>query len=164
MEKDAWDLEELTPPFVVIASCKKVEFHVRSIKSYTFEVIGGVHRFRAIKKIYSRRCTVYANGLSRNAVLRLSNQHNKVNKMLRATSFPEITSTCRRLLFVHFGEGMEDDGEQMPVVPRYNTQKYRTWKTECSTYLTSPGTVRIYVMSILYVYRLTLKFSSRVQP
>ena len=82
-------------------------------------------------------------GLSRNAILRLSNQHNEINKMQRATSFPEVANTCRRLLFVHFGEGVEDDGHQMPVVPRYNTQKYKTWKTECTTYLTSPTTVSV---------------------
>ena len=151
MEQDTGDKEELTPPFVVTASCTKEEFHVRSLNSYTFDVIGGVHHFRAIakinaekKKIYSRRCAVYGAGLSRNAILHLSNQHNEVNKMLRATSFPEVASSCRRLLFVHFGEGMEDDGEQMPVVPHYNTHKYRAWKTECSTYLTAPGTVRFY--------------------
>lgn len=150
MEQDTGDREELTPPFVVIASCIKEEFHARSLNSYTFDVIGGVHRFRAItksnteKKIISRRCAVYGASLSRNAILRRSNQHSEVNKMLRAMSFPEVASSCRRLLFVHFGEGMEDDGEQMPVVPRYNTQKYRAWKTECSTYLTAPGTVRFY--------------------
>ena len=106
MEQDAGDLEELTPPFVVIASCKKDDFSRRNITSYHFEVIGGVHRFQAIlqinakqKKIYSRRCAIYGSGLSRNAILRLSNQHNEVNKMQRTTSFPDVASTCRRLLF-----------------------------------------------------------------
>jgi len=80
-------------------------------------------------------------GMSRNAILRLANQHNEVNQVQRTTSFPEVAATCRRLLFVHFGEGMEDDGEQMPQIPRYNTQKYRDWKSECLSFLSSPTTV-----------------------
>ena len=64
MQKDVGDLEELIPPFVVIASCTQDNFN---ISSYTFEVIGGVHRFQAITKInstekyiYSRRCAIWA--------------------------------------------------------------------------------------------------------
>ena len=143
---------KVTPPFVVVASCAKDEFHGWNITSYTFQVIGGVHQLQAImqinvmeKKMYSRRCAVYGSGLSQNAILWLGNQYNEVNKMQQATSFPEVANTCRRLMFVHFDEGMEDDGKQMLVVPRYNTQKYRAWKTECTTYLTSPATVRLYL-------------------
>ena len=55
------------------------------------------------------------------------------------TSFAEVAATYRRFRFIHFGDGMEDDSKQMPLIPLYNTQKY---KTECMTYLSSPTTGR----------------------
>ncbi len=150
LRKENHDLEELTAPLLVLASTTKEEFRTRDMSSYTFEVVGGVHRFLAIlkineddkKKFSSRKCAIYGTGLSRNAILRLANQHNEVNKVQRMTSFAEVASSCRRLLFIHFGEGTEDDGKQMPQIPRYNSQKYRDWKTECMTYLSSPTTVK----------------------
>lgn len=153
LQKDNHDLEELTAPLLVVASTTKEDYRTKDMSSYTFEVIGGVHRFLAILKIHkddkkklgSRKCAIYGTGLSRNAILRLANQHNEVNKVQQMTSFAEVAASCRWLLFVHFSEGMEDDGKQMPTIPRYNSQKYRDWKTACLTYLSSPTTVRGYL-------------------
>ena len=148
--KDHHDHEELTAPLLVLASTTKEDFRTKDISSYSFEVVGGVHRFLAIlkingdatkKKITTRKCAIYGAGLSRNAILRLGNQHNEINKVQQMTSFPEVAATCRRLMFIHFGENMVDDGNQMPQIPRYNSQKYREWKSECMTYLSSPTTV-----------------------
>ena len=89
LQRDAGDHEELTPPFVAIASCARDDFRVRNISSYTFEVIGGVHHFKVVTKIneletkiHSRRCAVYGKGLSRNATRVLWG-----SKMKHAVSF-----------------------------------------------------------------------------
>ena len=82
--------------------------------------------------------------MSRNAILRLGNQQNEVNKIQRATTLCEVAATCRRLLYAHFAsDNLKDDGEYMPHIPRYNTQKYREWKAECVSYLSSSTTVSV---------------------
>ena len=148
--QDNRDLEDLTAPLLVVASSTKEDFRTREMSSYSFQVIGGLHRYLAIlkindseekKRVQSRKCAIYGAGMTRGTILRLANQHNEVQKVQRATAFSEVTATCRRLMYIHFGEGMEDDGSQCPQIPRYNSQKYRDWKTECMTYLSSPTTV-----------------------
>ena len=116
-----------------------------------YQVIGGIQWFAAIsrlnakgttRKITSRKCAVYANGLSRSASLVLTRQHNEYNHIQRATSFPEIAACCRRLLFSHFARQDEvDDGVTMPEVPRYNSQAYRIFKRECLQFLVSSQVV-----------------------
>ena len=102
---------------------------------------------------------MYGCGISRSGILRLANQHNEVNRVQRATSLSEVAASCRRLMFVHFGEGMDDDGTQMPQIPRYNSQPYIKWKSECLSYLSSPTTVSLTLLCelsakfYLYVYR-----------
>ena len=61
----------------------------------------------------------------------LARQHNDIH---RETTFPEVAASCRRLLFLHFGD-KNDDGEYMPSVPRYNTQVYKDYKRECIAYI-----------------------------
>ena len=150
MVKDNEDFEELTAPLVVIASIKKNDFKAHNINQYKYQVVGGVHRFYALKmlqekgrNIVTRKCAVYGCGISRSGILRLANQHNEVNRVQRATSLSEVAASCRRLMFVHFGEGMDDDGTQMPQIPRYNSQPYIKWKSECLSYLSSPTTVSL---------------------
>lgn len=113
-------------------------------------MIGGIQRFSAISKlneaagtkiISSRKCTVYGKGLSRQSLLILAKQHNEFNQIQRETTFPEVAASCRRLVFAHFAEGSEDDGQYMPSIPRYNSEKYRNFKKECVTYLHSPRVV-----------------------
>lgn len=90
------------------------------------------------RKIITRRCTVYGNGLSRSATLVLAKQHNELNQIQRVTSFPEVAACCRRLMFSHFAEeGAIDDGMTTVTVPRYNSQPYISFKQECVTYLLS---------------------------
>ena len=149
IQKENRDLEELPAPLVVMASSTKDDSHMREKSSYTFQVVGGVHRYLTILKInegkkknLTRKCAIYGSGLSRNAILRLANQHNEVNKMQRATSLAEVAATCRRLMFIHFADdNMADDGSHSPNIPRYNTKKYHEWKPECMEYLSSPATV-----------------------
>ena len=118
------------------------------------QVIGGVQRFTAItklndmndvmgRKISTRKCAIYGSGMSRPAVLTLARQHNDVNQVHRVTCFAELAATCRRLLFAHFAEGINDDGEHSPKIPRYNSQAYRGFKQECLTFLVSSQTVSI---------------------
>jgi prephenate dehydratase len=79
------------------------------------------------RKIVSRRCMVYGNGLSRSATLVLAKQHNEYNQIQRITSFPEVAACCRRLLFSHFAdEEAVDDGSTTLIIPRYNSQQYQT--------------------------------------
>ena len=83
LRKDNRDLEELTPPLLVLASTSKEDFWTKDMSSYTFQVVGGVHSFLAIlkinedshKKITTRKCAIYGTGLSCNAILRLGAQH-----------------------------------------------------------------------------------------
>jgi hypothetical protein len=76
-------------------------------------------------KINTRKCAVYGQGLPRTSALVLAQQHNEFNLIQRSTSFSEIAACCRRLLFSHFAGEALDDGITEPVVPRYNTAKYR---------------------------------------
>ena len=88
--------------------------------------------------------------MSRLALLVLARQHNEINQIQRNTTFPEVAASCHRLLFAHFGEeGTSDDGEYMPDIPRYNTQKFRDFKQECIGYLCSSRVVRYYTISLL---------------
>lgn len=118
------------------------------------QVIGGIQRFAAInkvnlmhdtsaRKILSRKCSVYGSGLSRQSLLVLARQHNDYNQIQRETTFPEVAASCRRLLFSHFApDGCTDDEESMPLIPRFNTKRYSTYKQECMSYLHSPRVVR----------------------
>lgn len=147
--KENNDHEEMTAPLVVIANVTKEDWRTRDLNSYTFEVVGGVHRYLALLKIrgqntITRKCAVYGAELSRSEILRLANQQNEISKIQRATTLSEVAATCRRLMFEHFATGdLLDDGKNMPHIPRYNTQKYREWKTECVSYLASPTTVSL---------------------
>ena len=151
LSEEADDHEKLTAPLLVIASVSKKEFKDELVDKYTYQVIGGVQRFTAIAKInesgegreiISRKCVVYGCDLSRRASLILAKQHNEYNQIQRSTTFAEIASSCRRLLFSHFApEGQKDDGSFMPVIPRYNSQKYRDWKVECTAFLVSSQVV-----------------------
>ncbi len=58
-------------------------------------------------------------------------------------------ASCRRLTFSHFAdEGKSDDGEYNPLVPRYNTQKYRAWKQECLHFCVTSKVVSIFLMVV----------------
>ena len=75
--------EELTAPRLVICSVDKQEFKMKSLNTYTYQVVGGVQRFTAItrlmesgkKKISECRCTVYGAGLSEEAILKVAQHH-----------------------------------------------------------------------------------------
>lgn len=102
---------------------------------------------RGGRKITFRKCAVYGRGLTRQAALTLARQHNEYNQIQRNTSFPEMASCCRRLLFSHFAKEEEfDDGETDIAIPRYNSQSYRAFKQECLTFMLSSQTVRIKYM------------------
>ena len=101
------------------------------------------------RKILSRKCCVYGSSLSRKSLLVLARQHNDYNEIQRETTFSEVAASCRRLLFLHFAEDTEeDDGRYMPVIPRYNSTKYKEFKQECLFYLHSP---RLVSVALLYV-------------
>ena len=74
------------------------------------------------RKIFTRYCSVYGEGMSRLSLL--ARQHNEINQIQRATTFPEVAASCRRLIYAHFAtnDGV-DDGEYMPEVPRYGKLK-----------------------------------------
>jgi hypothetical protein len=96
------------------------------------------------RKIVSRRCCVYSTSLSRKCLLVLARQHNDYNEIQRETTFAEVSASCRRLLFLHFAEESEEDnGRYMPVIPRYNTNRYKEFKQECLYYLHSPRLVSL---------------------
>ena len=143
------DYEELTAPLLVICSVGKQDFKMKSLHTYTYQVVGGVQRFTAItrliesgrKKICERRCTIYGAGLSEEAILKVAQHHNFFNQVQRHTTFVEVAATCRRLCFKHFGNGQDDDGVFNPVVPRYNTTQYRKWKKECMDACQTPNVV-----------------------
>lgn len=120
-----------------------------------------MQRFKAIaklnesgeRKILSRKCCVYGADMSRQALLTLARQHN--DHIQRETTFPEIAASCRRLLFIHFGdEDKSDNGNYMPTIPRYNAEKYKNFKQECLSYLMSPQLV-----SLLSIYLTQLTIS-----
>ena len=150
-KKEKNDHEEMTASLVVIGNVTREEFRTRELNSYSFQVIGGVHRYLSLLKIkgqstITRKCAVYGSEMSRSTILRLANQQNEVNKIQRTTTLAEVAATCRRLMFAHFASNdLSDDGKNMPHIPRYNTQKYREWKAECVTYLSSPTTVCMYM-------------------
>ena len=77
------------------------------------------------RKICSRKCSVYGDGLSRQLLLTLARQHNDFNGIQRYTTFSEIAASCRRLLFLHFGDD-EDDGNYMPTIPTTTLRHTRT--------------------------------------
>lgn len=114
------------------------------------QVIGGIQRYSAIcrvnelggRKISNRKCCIYGHGLARQAALVLARHHNEYNLIQRSTSFAEVSACCRRLLYSHFAsEGVTDDGEMEPTVPRYNSTRYRVFKQECLTFMLSTQTV-----------------------
>lgn len=163
-EEGCEDYEELTAPLLVICSVDKQEFKMKSLNTYTYQVVGGVQRFTAItrlmesgrKKISDRRCTIYGAGLSEEAILKVAQHHNFCNQVQRRTTFVEVAATCRRLCFKHFGNGHEDDGLFNPTVPRYNTMQYRKWKKDCINACQTPNVVCIncykYICSVCVVY------------
>ena len=104
------------------------------------------------RKILTRRCSIYGSGLSRTATLVLAKQHNEFNQIQRVTCFPEVAACCRRLMFSHFaGPEDIDDGTTIPVIPRYNSLPYISFKQECVTYLLSSQTVKIH-SGVLYFH------------
>lgn len=153
-EEESEDHEELTAPLLVICSVPKDVFKQKASHTYTYQVVGGVQRFTAIsrinesegaRKITTRRCAVYGQGLSTEGILTIAQQHNQYNQIQRTTTFPEIAAVCRRLAFAHFAaEGKLDDGQYDPPVPRYNTQRYRDWKKECMRSCRTPQVVGDY--------------------
>ena len=69
LRKDNGDLEDLTAPLLVVVSTRKEDFRVKDISSYSFQVVGGLHRFLAIleineekKIITTRKCAIYGTG------------------------------------------------------------------------------------------------------
>ena len=132
LKEEETDHEEITAPFLVLASVSKGDFKEKCIDKYTYSVIGGAQRFSAIlrvnesgvRNIVNRRCVVYSSDLGKKATLVLARQHNEFNQIQRCTTFPELAASCRRLMFAHFAlEGKEDDGMYMPTIPRYNSSK-----------------------------------------
>ena len=100
----------------------------------------------------TQQCCVYGNGMSRLSLLVLARQHNDINQIQRATTFPEVAASCRRLLYAHFSkEDGADDGKYMPEVPRYNAQKYRDFKQECVGFICSSRVVRSFCISVYVV-------------
>ncbi len=161
LQEDSQDHEELTAPLLVICSVTKEAFKQKASHTYTYQVVGGVQRFTAIskineagglRKITTRRCAVYGQGLSPEAILAIAQHHNHYNQIQRSTTFPEIAAACRRLAFVHFAEeGERDDGEYDPPVPRYNTQKYREWKKESMRLCLTPQVVGVNAQDALNI-------------
>ena len=145
------DFEELTAPLLVICSVSKHNFKMKSLHTYSYEVVGGIQRFKAIlqlnesggKKISERRCSIYGAGLSEGVILKVAQHHNYFNQMQRHTTFVEVAAACRRLCFKHFGDGHADDGTYNPEVPRYNTMQYRNWKKECIQICKTPNVVGV---------------------
>ncbi len=92
---------------------------------------------------HSRRYSVYGAGLTLEQILVQAQKHNRFNQVQRSTTFPDIEGACRTLTFEHFAEaGKRDDGDYYPLVPRYNTQRYRCWKQECLHFCVTPKAVR----------------------
>ena len=114
------DYEELTAPLLVICSVEKQEFKIKSLNTYTYQVVGGVQRFK------------------------VAQHHNFFNQVQWRTTFVEVAATCRRLCFKHFGNVHADDGLFNPIVTRYNTTQYRKWKKECINACQTPNVVCIY--------------------
>lgn len=156
------DHEQMTEPLMAIAPVEKADFQLGNIKSYKLHVVGGVHRLTAQKalleetkdqKLMTRRCSVYAAGMSLMAILRLANQHNQINSLTKQTTFMEHVQKCRELLFLEFGGGKQDDGEFMPALPRYNHHDYIQWKQLCLAHIVGPSVVstcRHVISSMMY--------------
>ena len=51
------------------------------------------------QRLMTRRCSVYATGMSLMAILRLANQYNQINSLTKQTTFMEHAQKCRELLF-----------------------------------------------------------------
>lgn len=151
--------DHLTAPFVVLCDKTKDIFDETKVNEYLYDVIGGVHRFNAIKRINSsegtrifhQKCVVYGNGISIGSVVLLAQQHNTLNQIQRVTTFPETAEICRRLLFKHFAKGKEDDGTFFPDVPYYNANTYKEWKAECLLYSVTPRMVKHIANSHYYI-------------
>ena len=63
---------------------------------------------------------VYGSRIGRSAAHILAQQHNEYNQIQRVTTFPELATSCRCLLFTEFGPGLVDGSESpMPEIPRY---------------------------------------------
>ena len=144
------DHEKMTEPPMAIAPVEKVDFHLGNIKSYKLQVVGGVHRLMAWKalleetkdqRLTTRRCSVYAAGMSLMAILRLANQHNQINSLTKQTTFMEHVQKSRELLFLEFGGGKQDDGEYMPALPHYNHHDYIKLKQLCLAHIVGPSVV-----------------------
>ena len=66
------DFEEITAPLLVICSVSKHDFKMKSLNTYSYQVVGGIQRFKAIsqlnesgrKKICERHCSIYGAGLT----------------------------------------------------------------------------------------------------
>lgn len=153
------DHEQITEPLMAIAPVEKADFQLGNIKSYKLQVVGGVHRLMAQKalleetndqKLTTRRCSVYAAGMSLMAILRLANQHNQINSLTKQTTFMEHV---RELLFLEFGGRKQDDREYMPALPHYNHHNYIKWKQLCLAHIVGPSVVsscRHLISSMMY--------------
>ena len=122
------DYKELTAPLLVLCSVSKQDFKMRTLHTYTYQVVGGIQRFTRLnesgqKETHECLCSIYGAGLTKVAIIKVSKHHNFFNQM--QTTFVEVATACRRLCFKHFGDGHKDDGTYNPDVPRYNTLQYR---------------------------------------
>lgn len=109
------DHEGLTSPFIVIGSCSRDDYHTRSIPHTCTctpfrlsEVCSFTELWLALMRLGRRFKVRYAQHTRMDSAEMLpstDNQRNKVNKLWRGTSFPEVASTFCRLFFIHFGEG-----------------------------------------------------------
>ena len=95
LKEETEDHEELTAPLLVVCSVTKESFQQKASQTYTYQVVGGVQRFTAIcrinetegcRKIPTRRCAVYGQGLSTEAILTIAQQHNHYNQIQRSTT------------------------------------------------------------------------------
>lgn len=145
-----------TEPLAVIVNVEKEEFQQSLVPTYTFRVVGGLHRITAQKallgndeykhdsRLQQRKCAVYSSSMSLDAILRLANLHNLVNALTRKASLTDHAHKCRQLLFAHFAdEGATDDGQYMPAVPKCNTNRYKKYKQQCVAHIVGPAVVSI---------------------
>ena len=105
------------------------------------------------QRLTTRRCSVYAAGMSLMAILRLANQHNQINSLKKQTTFMEHVQKSRELLFLEFGGGKQDDGEYMPALPHYNHHDYIKLKQLCLAHIVGPSVVsscRHLISSMMY--------------
>ena len=103
------------------------------------------------RSILTRKCVVYGNALSVSSILFLARQHNDYNQIQRVTSFPEVASCCRCLLFAHFGGNRIDEESVCLDIPRYNSQPYQDYKKECVLYCQLPDSKSHFAYSCVEV-------------